>query len=111
MELHADREQRRELFFSWHHIVDAFFSALTISTITTPGVIINATVFRRIFLFELRPCCSGWSYAHATFDDSRHCIGTELGKAGGSNALGRESDRRSEERRVGKECRSGGVAC
>jgi hypothetical protein len=86
MELHAYRMKRRDLFFCRHHIVDAFFSALTISTITTPGVI-NATAFRRIFLFELRPCCSRWSYAHAAFDGSRRCTGTELGKAGGSSAV------------------------
>src|SRR5262245_5575403 len=90
MELHADREQRRELFFSWHHIVDAFFSALTISTITTPGVIINATVFRRISLFELRPCCSRWPDAHAAFDGCRRCTGTEFRKASGSSAFGCE---------------------
>src|SRR5882757_9517520 len=29
--------RRRELFRCRHHIVDAFFSALTISTISTPG--------------------------------------------------------------------------
>jgi hypothetical protein len=93
MELHAYRMQRREMFVCRHHIVDAFFSALTISTITTPGVIINATVFRRNFLLELRTCCSCWSYAHAAFDGSRRCTGTELGKAGGSSACGRDSDR------------------
>jgi hypothetical protein len=93
MELHAYCMQRRELFFHRHHIVDAFFSALTISTITTPGVIINATVFRRNFLLELRTCCSRWSYAYAAFDGSRCRTGTELGKAGGSSACGRHSDR------------------
>src|ERR1700752_1507352 len=98
MELQAYREQRRELFFSWHHIVDAFFSALTISTITTPGVIINATVFRRIVLFELRTRCSRWPDAHAAFDGCRRCTGTELGKTSGRSACGREAFGRDRDR-------------
>src|SRR5215475_5160992 len=49
-ELQTCCEQRRDLFFRRQHIVDAFFSALTISTISTPGSSMRQSLAASFFL-------------------------------------------------------------